>query len=596
MGPLKGQLSLRGIIIGAIGCVIITATSAYIALKMGALPWPIIFAAIISLVVLKALGNTNLNEVNVTHTVMSAGAMVAGGLAFTIPGIWIIGAGEVETWHMLLIAFAGVVLGLAASALLRKHFIESEQLEFPIGVAAAETIKAGNTGGRTGIKLTISMAFAGIYTALRDWFGTVPALFLNSVNIPGVAFGIYNSPMLLAVGFIVGTSAVVVWFLGALLGNFGIIAGGSGLGFWSVEAGQGIAASLGMGVMMGCGIGVILKNIIPQLVSGLFKRRDKSSNGKGNSLVAAQVGTKNCTKKGTQNTPGSPQGTREDTQNSAQTSPAQTSFLKRYSAGVIACFAAALALVLCFALGLAPLACIIVVLFAWITAAMSAQSVGQTGIDPMEIFGLIVLLVVAAVSDTPQIQLFFVAAIIAVACGLAGDLMNDYKAGHVLGTNPQAQWFGQAVGSIIGAVVAVLVMTALVAAYGTSAFGPSGTFIAAQASVVATMVAGVPSLPAFVVGIVAGCLLYFTGLPVMMLGLGIYLPFYMSFTAFLGAMAKLVFDAINRLRQRNLAPAVKEEQAAKSKETGLIVASGLLGGESVAGIIIAFIVVGMSLG
>ena len=58
---------------------------------MGALPWPIIFAAVISLFFLKLMGNASLNEANVTHTIMSAGAMVAGGLAFTIPGAWMLG-------------------------------------------------------------------------------------------------------------------------------------------------------------------------------------------------------------------------------------------------------------------------------------------------------------------------------------------------------------------------------------------------------------------------------------------------------------------------------------------------------------------------
>mgnify|MGYP000393993411 CR=1 FL=1 len=69
MASVKGQLTLRGLIIGGIGCIILTAASAYTALKMGALPWPIVFAAIISLFFLKALGNTTLNEANVTHTV-----------------------------------------------------------------------------------------------------------------------------------------------------------------------------------------------------------------------------------------------------------------------------------------------------------------------------------------------------------------------------------------------------------------------------------------------------------------------------------------------------------------------------------------------
>ena len=53
----RGQLTLRGAIIGTIGCVVITASSAYTALKLGALPWPIVFAAVISLFFLRLLGN-----------------------------------------------------------------------------------------------------------------------------------------------------------------------------------------------------------------------------------------------------------------------------------------------------------------------------------------------------------------------------------------------------------------------------------------------------------------------------------------------------------------------------------------------------------
>ena len=118
MQSIKGQLTVRGILIGSAGCVVITAASAYTALKMGALPWPIVFAAIVSLFFLKALGRgkASLNEANVTHTVMSAGAMVAGGLAFTIPGIWMLGhADDVGVFEMLFVALSGVVLGLMLS-------------------------------------------------------------------------------------------------------------------------------------------------------------------------------------------------------------------------------------------------------------------------------------------------------------------------------------------------------------------------------------------------------------------------------------------------------------------------------------------------
>ena len=82
-----GQLSPVGIAIGVVGCVVITASSVYTAFKMGSLPWPTIFTSITALVLLRAFGHRSLNEANITQIVMSAGSMVAGGLAFTIPGI-----------------------------------------------------------------------------------------------------------------------------------------------------------------------------------------------------------------------------------------------------------------------------------------------------------------------------------------------------------------------------------------------------------------------------------------------------------------------------------------------------------------------------
>ena len=566
MDSVKGQLTLRGILIGCVGCAIITAASVYTALKMGALPWPIVFAAIISLFFLKALGHgkASLNEANVTHTVMSAGAMVAGGLAFTIPGAWMLGHADEAGWlEMLLVALSGVVLGLVCTALLRRHFIEDADLEYPIGEAAAQTLIAGDVGGSTGAKLFGAMGLAGVYTALRDGAGVVPAMFFGNVAIPGVSFGIYNSPMLLAVGFLVGTGAVAVWFAGALLANFGIVAGGSSAGLWDVASAQGIASSLGMGVMMGAGVGVICKNILPKAARTLRGARTARRGGASANADADAGAPKRRL---------------------------------RVSASLAACAVAAVALVACFGLSLGPVPSVIVVLLAFVATAMSAQSVGQTGIDPMEIFGLIVLLAVAAVSDVPQVQLFFVAGIVAVACGLAGDVMNDFHAGHVLGTSPKAQWIGQAIGAVVGALVSVAVMAVLVGAYGPEAFGPQASFVSAQASVVATMVSGIPSVPAFALGLAAGFALYLAGFPAMMLGLGIYLPFYMSLTAFLGALAKVVYDAVCKRRRAKLA---SEERAAREKaqaETGLVVSSGLLGGESVVGVLVALAAVATGLG
>ncbi len=585
MQSIKGQLTLRGFVIGCVGCVVITAASVYTALKMGALPWPIVFAAIVSLFLLKALGHgkASLNEANVTHTVMSAGAMVAGGLAFTIPGIWMLGmADEASVAEMLLVALSGVALGLVCTAVLRKHFIEDTQLEYPIGEAAAQTLIAGEAGGKTGWKLFGSLGVAGIYTALRDGLGVLPAMLFGNVAIPGVSFGIYNSPMLLAVGFLVGTGAVAAWFAGALLSNFGIVVGGAAAGLWDTAGGQGVASSLGMGVMMGSGIGVVCKIAFQKL-------RGRGGGGAAR-LAAAEGGPRT----------GSGRTHAADIRAGAEgaAAPAAAGDRRRGGrrGGAAALAVACVALVICFGLGLGPVPAVVVVLLAWVATAMSAQSVGQTGIDPMEIFGLIVLLAVAAISDVPQVQLFFVAGVVAVACGLAGDVMNDFHAGHVIGTSPKAQWIGQAAGAVLGAAVSVAVMAVLLHAYGPGAFGPQAEFVSAQASVVATMVSGIPCVPAFALGLAAGFALYLAGFPAMMLGLGIYLPFYMSLTAFLGSLAKLAYDAACRRVRAGLAP---EDRAAREKaqaETGLVVSSGLLGGESIVGVLVALGTIAAGLG
>ncbi len=575
MDAIKGQLTLRGVVIGCVGCAVITASSVYVALKMGALPWPIIFAAILSLFLLKGAsrGTSSLNEANVTHTVMSSGAMVAGGLAFTIPGAWMLGLADDISWVQLaVIALGGSALGLLGSAALRRHFIDEAKLEYPIGQAAAQTLKAGDAGGDTGRLLFGSMGFAAVYTLLRDAFKVVPSMLCN-LGIPGVAFGIYNSPMMLAVGFLVGTGAVVVWFAGAVLGNFGIIVGGSAAGLWSVEFGQQVVSCLGMGCMMGCGIAVIARDIIPKAAKGLSSRIGRQMDESKTFCLTAQA------------VPGMKEAA------GAEAAARRRARGIGMGAFVFACVAVAI----CLLLELPFLVALAVVAAAFVACAMSAQSVGQTGIDPMEIFGLIVLLSVAGIAQMAEVKLFFVAALVAVACGLAGDVMNDFKAGSVLKTSPTAQWVGQAIGAVVGSVVAVAVMCVLLQAYGPDAFGVGKEFVSAQASVVATMVSGIPNLPAFLGGLALGFVLYLVRFPSMMLGLGIYLPFYMSFTAFLGAMAKVAFDAVMKRRRAGLDPGQREAAERRMQDKGLVVASGLLGGESVMGIVLAMIVAGSAL-
>ena len=219
------RITLRSIIIGVLGCIVLTAVSMYTALKLGALPWPIVFAAIIALLFLRLCGSRDLHEANVAHTMMTAGSMVAGGLAFTIPGILILGAGDVTIWQMLLVALAGTLLGLGATMVFRRRFVDDEPMEYPIGEAAAQTLIGADAGGKTAAAVFIPMAIAAIYAWIRDRMAKLPAVFFMKGQVPGVAFGLYNSPMMIAVGFLMGAVHMLVWFLGALIGDFGLVDG-----------------------------------------------------------------------------------------------------------------------------------------------------------------------------------------------------------------------------------------------------------------------------------------------------------------------------------------------------------------------------------
>ena len=292
---------------------------------------------------------------------------------------------------------------------------------------------ATNTGGVTGKRLFGSMGLAGLWCVARDALGWMPTL-VAQLPIPGVSFAIYNSPQMLSVGFLVGGFAVAFWFLGALVGQLRHHHGRERRRPLGRGNGAGHRLSLGMGLMMGSGVGVVLKDILPHAAHVLRGRRSVGET-------------------------------------------AVTSGWSRLERGTLALMVAAAALLVCIGLGLGPIVAVVVVLLAFVTTIMSAQSVGQTGIDPMEIFGLIVLLAVAAFSDASQVQLFYVAGVVAVACGLAGDVMSDFKTGAIIGTSPRAMWMGQAIGALLGTVVAVAVLVTLFSAYGPGAFGSGQMFV-----------------------------------------------------------------------------------------------------------------------
>ncbi|NPV43904.1 MAG: peptide transporter [Firmicutes bacterium] len=522
----KEQLTIRSVVLGMLGAVIITASSTYVALRMGALPWPTIFVAILSLTILKALGKTNINEINVTHTAMSAGGLVAGGLAFTIPGIWMVNPdAKVSFFTLIVITLCGTVLGLIFTGLIRKHFIEGERLPFPMGIAASQTLIAGDEGGKKGRYLFSSLGFAAVFTALRDQFGVIPAaLTSQALFARNIFFGAWLSPMAAGIGYIIGPLYMGTWFLGAFLSYFLIIPIGVSTGVFSnVDTATAFKNSMGIGLIVGSGVGVLIKGVLPK-AKEIFAPMLKGEVEKGEINM-------------------------------------------RWAPFVFALAA----LIVTFLTEMSLISSILTIIGVWVTVAMAATITGQTGINPMEIFGILVLLFIKIFVKLGFIESFLIAAVVAIACGLAGDALQDFKAGYILKTDPRAQLVSEGVGGLIGAFVSVIVLFIMHNAYG--AMGPGTELVAPQAYAVSTMVKGLPNPSAFVIGLILGALLYFIKIPGMTIGIGMYLPMVISTTAGVGGVLRFIMD----------------KKYPKSNENGTLISSGFLGGEGVTGVLLAII-------
>jgi uncharacterized oligopeptide transporter (OPT) family protein len=212
----------------------------------------------------------------------------------------------------------------------------------------------------------------------------------------------------------------------------------------------------------------------------------------------------------------------------------------------------------------------------YLATYLSGMLTGQTGINPMEIFGILVLLVIQLISNPSLIASFSIAAVVAVACGLTGDVMNDLKSGYLLKTDPKQQILGEGIGGVIGAVLSVFVLLIMKASFG--GFG-TAELPAPQAAAVSAMVGGLGHIPAFLIGLGIGLVLYLANIPSATLGLGVYLPIYISSVMGLGA---LITGGLKLALKKHT------EVAKLQDETGLV-ASGLLGGEGITGVAIAII-------
>jgi uncharacterized oligopeptide transporter (OPT) family protein len=375
------------------------------------------------------------------------------------------------------------------------------------------------------------MGFSAIFTYLRDNLGWIPSALVSKwLYARNLFVGVWVSPMAAGIGYMIGTLYTGVWFLGAVLSYLIIIPLGPAAGiFQSVEEAVSFKNTAGIGLMVGTGVGILISYITSLVKKAVLKGSTGYIETKG------------------------------------EPSP------KKLKARMLPALATILAFVFSVAAGLGILPSLLLIFGVFGASAMAATITGQTGINPMEVFGIIILLAIRMIVSVDTTGAFFIAACVAIACGYAGDLLNDYKTGHILGTNPAAQLISQVVGGIAGTVVASFAMFAIIGQFG--GIGPEKGLPAGQAFAVSQMVQGIGNPAVFGIALAVGVTLYLLKIPSMTLGIGMYLSFEISSIVFIGGLFRFIFDRINP----------------KSTETGNIAASGLLGGEGITGVAIAII-------
>src|ERR671938_650779 len=141
------ELTLRGIILGALITVLFTAAKVYLGLKIGLTFATSIPAAVISMAVLKAFKDSTIQENNIVQTIASAAGTLSA-IIFVLPGLIMVGWWTgFPYWLSVAVIGIGGILGVMYSVPLRRALVTGTDLPYPEGVAAAEVLKVGSGVG-----------------------------------------------------------------------------------------------------------------------------------------------------------------------------------------------------------------------------------------------------------------------------------------------------------------------------------------------------------------------------------------------------------------------------------------------------------------
>lgn len=520
MTPPPSAFRPKPLLVGLFLSLLVALYSTYAGLKVGGVYWPILTATLAAMGLLKAWGGATRQEVNVAATAASTGGLLAAGVLFTVPAAWLLGV-PISAWEVSLIALVGGLLGVAFTVPLRVEMIERLELPFPDGTATARLIEAGDEGGGKIRRVLAAAGIAGVFALARDLAKLLPPVVnLDTLGLAAAkrfSLGTSISLVPLAGGFLIGPRFTGVWFLGGVISYLVVLPWlvASGRFAGKAEAVAGLTQPLGIGVIVGASLAFFFAKGLPSFVP-MFGRLAQQSTRRG---LWALIGL-----------------------------------------GLVATLLSSV-------FELPGWLAVLAVFAAFMVAVIAARIAGELNIDPMEIFAIAVLLLVLFfVRLEPKPAVIF-AAVLAIAAGMAGDFLQDLKAGHLVGTNPTDQLKAQLVSVVTSALVLGVVLTALHTTYGIGTVNLPAPQAVALAGIVKSGTLTGPLLWGGVAGAGLCLISLFTGqgiLPIA-LGIGLYAPIELSLPLFAGGLLRAWADR------------------SESTEPGRLLAAGAIGGEGLVG-------------
>ena len=617
------ELTLRGMLLGALITLIFTASNVYLGLKVGLTFSSSIPAAIISMAILRFFKDSNVLENNMVQTQASAAGTLSA-IIFILPGLLMLGYWQgFPFWQTFLICACGGSLGVLFTIPLRRAMVVNSDLPYPEGRAAAEILKVGSHNGGEVAKSGSGMAdivsggaVAGIISLCANGFKVLgdSMSFWFTVGKGTTQIPLGFSTALLGAGYLIGIASGIAILVGVLIAWAGFVPyltnvfapdGGAtakfAMGIWKEKV-----RFIGAGAI---GIAAIwtLITLIKPIIEGM-KISLQSMSGSSAERELHRMDTDMSTK----------------------------SVLIVFAIILIGLvvtfwdFVSAVPISAGLMWTLVVVGVIVALLIGFFVAAACGYMAGLIGTSASPISGIGILATIisslvvyfiasennlfateAGVQFATAMAIFMTSVVIAIA-SISNDNLQDLKTGQLVGATPWRQQIALLLGSVAGAIAIAPVLNLLYQAYGFTGalpraeMDPNAALSAPQATLMTTIAQGIFNasmdwnyiligVGVGVVAIIVNLILKSTTasltLPPLAVGMGIYLPPTLEVPLIVGSFLSYFVGRYLIARAKMRAGELAEYDVEQSNRRGVLFASGLIVGESLIGVIIAVIIV-----